>query len=131
MDKSKISKWCYLKIIGPGLAFFGSGFALLGLKRALIGNLPPIEGPTCHIAPLGNWTPTIIEGPTCHMPAIAGPGDPDWWFQSPLGIVILVTIGIAIIFGAVLLYRQIKRNRVLKAQYEKGIISEEDYKKMK
>jgi uncharacterized membrane protein len=65
------------------------------------------------------------------MPAIPGPGDPDWWFSTPLGIIILVTIGIAIVFGAVLLYRQIKRNSLLKAQYEKGIISEEDYEKMK
>jgi len=123
MDKDKISKWCYLKIIGPGLTFLGAGFALLALKWNTLENTPVIEGPSCHIAPR--------PPPTSHILAFPGFQDPDWWFHSPLGITILVTIGIAIVCGAVLLYRQIKRKKVLKTQYEKGIISEEEYQKLK
>ncbi len=131
MDKKEMRKWCFYYIMSPGLAILGALLTIFGLKFLSSRFQHQIPGPTCHMPPLPAQSLSLAEGPTCHMPAFPGPSDPDWWFHSPLGIIILATIGIGIVTGAVLLYKRMNRNKALKNQYEKGIISEEDYQKLK
>lgn len=78
-----------------------------------------------------NGTNESYMGPTCHIMSLPGPGDPEWWLETPAGLVILATIGIVLAVGVFLLLRRMRRKKALKKQFNKGTISGKEYEKLR
>jgi hypothetical protein len=68
------------------------------------------------------------SGPTCHSPAIE---PTPWWADLPFCNTVILTIGIAMLVGGVLLWMYIRRKRALTRQLKKGLISKEQYERLK
>jgi hypothetical protein len=66
---------------------------------------------------------------TCHSPAIE-PQTP-WWANLPFCNTVILTIGVALLVGGILLWLYLRRKKALKRQLRKGLITEEQYERLK
>ncbi len=68
--------------------------------------------------------------PTCHLPGPPGPTDPEFWFGSLCGVIVLTLI-IVITVGAVLAIYLHRRRAMMRRMFGKGLISKEEYERLK
>lgn len=68
------------------------------------------------------------DEPTCHSPACDSPPTP---FDGGWCDIVILSLGLVAIVGAVILWQFVRRRYALKKMLKKGVITKDDYEKLK